>query len=128
MTHQRLEVAREVAQSDAHPDAETVFRGVRKRVPTISLDTVYRTLGEFERLGLVGRINATPGPTRYDANRAPHHHFVCKDCGLIRDLYSVCLDSLPAPEEAGLVGRIEGVEVRFRGVCRECMQEEEEHE
>ena len=44
VTHQRLEIFREVASSTAHPDAETVFRGVRDRLPTVSLDTVYRTL------------------------------------------------------------------------------------
>ena len=44
LTHQRLEIYRAVAQSDDHPDAETVYRRVRTRMPTVSLDTVYRTL------------------------------------------------------------------------------------
>jgi len=36
LTHQRLDVSREVAKSADHPDVETVFRGVRRRVPSIS--------------------------------------------------------------------------------------------
>ena len=44
LTHQRMEIFREVAQTGDHPDAEKVYQGVRKRMPTISLDTVYRTL------------------------------------------------------------------------------------
>jgi Fur family transcriptional regulator, peroxide stress response regulator len=124
VTHQRLEVAYEIARSDSHPDVETIYRGVRERIPTISLDTVYRTLGELERLGLVRRVIATPGPARYDANQAPHHHFVCDRCGLIRDLYSKGLDSVSAPDQTALAGRVEGVEVRFHGVCHECTRKE----
>ena len=128
VTHQRLEVACEIARSDSHPDVETIYRGVRERIPTISLDTVYRTLGELERLGLIGRVIATPGPARYDSNQAPHHHFVCQRCGLIRDLYGECLDSISAPDQTAPVGRVEGVEVRFHGVCHECTRKEPRHE
>jgi len=39
-----MEIFREVAQAGDHPDAEKVFQGVRERMPTVSLDTVYRTL------------------------------------------------------------------------------------
>ena len=53
MTHQRTEVFREVAGAVDHPDAEAVDRRVRKRIPSISLDTVYRSLWLFSELGLV---------------------------------------------------------------------------
>ena len=44
LTHQRMEIYREVAQTGDHPDAEKVYQGVRERLPTLSQDTVYRTL------------------------------------------------------------------------------------
>lgn len=128
VTHQRLEVGREIAQSEAHPDVEAIYRGVRGRIPTISLDTVYRALSELEQLGLVKRVIATPGPARYDANQARHHHFVCQRCGLIRDLYSESLDSITAPEQTAPLGRVEGIEVRFHGVCKECVRREKDRE
>ena len=128
VTHQRLEVGREVAQSDAHPDVEAIYLGVRERIPTISLDTVYRALSELEQLGLVKRVIATPGAARYDANLVRHHHFVCRRCGLIRDLYGDCLDSIGAPEQAASLGRVDGVEVRFHGVCKECARREKDRE
>jgi Fur family peroxide stress response transcriptional regulator len=53
ITHQRTEVFRELARSAAHPDAETLYLWVRRRVPTISRDTVYRTLVALEARGLV---------------------------------------------------------------------------
>jgi Fur family peroxide stress response transcriptional regulator len=126
LTHQRLEVAREIARSEAHPDTETVYREVRARVPTISLDTVYRTLATLEGLGLVARVDATAGPARYDANLDHHHHFVCTRCGLIRDVYHSALDGLEAPDLADELGKVESVRVQLRGLCKRC-QESEEH-
>jgi Fur family transcriptional regulator, peroxide stress response regulator len=128
LTRQRMEIAREVASSEAHPDVESVYRLVRGRIPSLSLDTVYRTLAELDRLGLVCQVNATPGPARYDANRDLHHHYVCRKCGLIRDLYSDSLDSLSPPEPERLPWRVERVEVRFRGLCEECERKEAGHE
>ncbi len=126
LTHQRLEVVREIARSEVHPDTETVYRRVRTRVPTISLDTVYRTLATLEGLGLVARVDATPGPARYDANLHQHHHFVCVRCGLIRDVYHPPFDGLEAPDLAGELGKVESVRVQMRGLCKECQGSEGE--
>jgi Fur family transcriptional regulator, peroxide stress response regulator len=128
LTHQRLEVAREIARSDAHPDVEAIYRGVRDRVPTISLDTVYRTLAALTELRLINRVNATTGPARYDANLTQHHHFVCTRCGLIRDVYHPSLDDLEVPDLADELGKVESVRVQLRGLCRRCQESEESEE
>ena len=120
LTHQRLEVVREIAATDEHPDVETVYRGVRSRVPTISLDTVYRTLRTLENRGLVTRVNATSGPARYDANLEPHHHFVCTRCGMVRDVVDPNLDTVRAPKTTSNIGAVNSVEVQLRGVCKAC--------
>ena len=120
LTHQRIEVVREIAASDEHPDVEHIFRSVRTRVPTISLDTVYRTLATLVELGCVTRTTLTPGPARYDANLEHHHHYVCTRCGTAHDIVDPGLDEVrPSAAAAGL-GRVETVEVRLRGVCVNC--------
>ncbi|HET6350687.1 MAG TPA: transcriptional repressor [Coriobacteriia bacterium] len=124
LTHQRLEVVREVASTDAHPDADQVFRSVRGRVPTISLDTVYRTLGTLTDLGLVSRVQGVTSAVRFDANSTHHHHFVCSRCGRIDDVESSALDGVSLPADVGHFGSVDVVEVRFRGVCRACAEEE----
>jgi Fur family peroxide stress response transcriptional regulator len=128
LTHQRLEVAREIASSDTHPDVETIYQGVRKRVPTVSLDTVYRTLGALVELGLVNRVGTTSGPTRYDANRERHHHFVCTRCGLISDLNSTAFNGIKAPVEISALGTVESIKVQLRGICEECKRKESNSE
>ena len=122
LTHQRMEVVREIASADDHPDVERIFRNVRTRIPTISLDTVYRTLGTLTELGCVARTTLTQGPARYDANLAHHHHFVCTRCGGARDIVDTALDAVRASEGVAGLGRVEAVEVKLRGVCTECEQ------
>ena len=124
LTHQRLEIARVVAADETHPDAETVYRAVRERVPTISLDTVYRTLATLAERGLISRVMFTPGPARYDANAARHHHFVCTRCGLIRDVQDADLDAVKPTADVARIGRPEAVSVQFRGVCAACQSKE----
>ncbi len=125
VTHQRLEIFREVASTEEHPGAETIFTRVRTRIPTISLDTVYRTLSWLERIKLVSRIPVLSERARFDANMKPHHHFVCAKCGLIRDFYSSEADHLPVPEEVASWGRVDSVHVELEGVCTDCLADKE---
>jgi Fur family peroxide stress response transcriptional regulator len=82
LTHQRLEIFREVAASLEHPSAEAVLKAVQPRMPTVSLDTVYRTLWLLNDLGLVSTLGPKRESVRFDANLAHHHHYVCVRCGL----------------------------------------------
>ena len=120
LTHQRIEIFREVALSDEHPDAETVFLGVRSRLPTISLDTVYRALWLFSELGLITRLGPHSDRTRFDANLEQHHHFVCSRCGLTRDFYSEEFNDLKMPDALKILGQIETTHVEVRGICGKC--------
>jgi Fur family peroxide stress response transcriptional regulator len=119
LTHQRLEIFRELAKSGDHPDAETIYKGVRERVPPVSLDTVYRTLWLLLDLGLINTL----GPrdrVRFDANTSPHHHFICKKCGMTRDFYSDEFDRLKVPAAVKILGQVHTTRMELRGVCRRC--------
>jgi Fur family transcriptional regulator, peroxide stress response regulator len=120
LTHQRMEVFRELAGADDHPDAETIYRGVSRRVPAISRDTVYRTLATLEERGLVRKAEILASKGRYDANMDRHHHFVCTECGLVRDFYSETLDELPLPKSVKTLGHVESAHVQLRGICSKC--------
>ena len=122
-THQRTEILRELAGTEAHPNAETVYRNVRKRMPAISLDTVYRTLTLFEEKGVIVRMGAMKERARFDANTSRHHHFVCMQCGLVRDFYGEAFNSLKAPQEVPDMGCVDSVYVELRGLCRTCRKQ-----
>lgn len=124
LTHQRIEIFREVVQTEDHPDADQIFQRVRDRLPTVSLDTVYRTLWLLNDLGLVVTLGSSRERTRFDANLNSHHHFVCGQCGLTRDFYSTDLDNIILPDSVVSLGKIETTHVEVRGVCRECSEQE----
>lgn len=108
-----------MASTDAHPDADDVFRIVRERISTISLDTVYRTLGTLTDLGPVNRVVGVKGAARFDANTAHRRHFACSRCGRIDELRAPVLtgSGFRGPRARTATST---VEVRFSGVCHEC--------
>lgn len=118
VTHQRLEIFREVASTGEHPDADTIFQGVRKRLPTVSHDTVYRTLASLEEMRLLSRVDPVRGGSRFDANCDKHHHFVCTTCGKIEDIYLAYEPPLPRGIEN--LGEVESLHLQVRGTCQNC--------
>ena len=123
LTHQRLEIFREIAASVEHPDAETVFRGVQARIPTVSLDTVYRTLWLLDGLGLITTLGPRRESVRFDPNLEHHHHYVCVQCGLAKDFESAELNVLTIPASVKKFGSVMATHVEVRGLCGACTKE-----
>ena len=120
-TRQRALVYEIVAASPAHPTAEWVYARARRRMPRISLGTVYRNLQVLAREGRIRALDAFGRTTRYDADLSTHHHFVCTGCGAIRDV--------PKPPEEDERLRelfaipdftITGHRLEFEGRCAQC--------
>jgi Fur family transcriptional regulator, peroxide stress response regulator len=126
LTHQRIEVFREVASSLEHPNAETVFRAMHARMPTVSLDTVYRTLWMLNDLGLVSTLGSRRESVRFDANPDKHHHYVCIRCGMARDFESADLQALRLPDTLSELGSVLSTHVEVRGICERCAKEAED--
>src|SRR5215472_13340123 len=75
LTGPRRVVLEVVRATDSHPTAEWVHGMVRRRLPRVSLGTVYRNLRILVASGLVKEL---PGPhARFDGNVSEHHHFTC---------------------------------------------------
>jgi Fur family peroxide stress response transcriptional regulator len=125
VTHQRLEIFLEVVDAADHPSAEDVFRRVQVRIPTVSLDTVYRTLSTFDKQSLITRVNFFEDKTRFDPKTNQHHHLVCRKCRSVMDLYWQEIDAVSFPSETYEWGRVDGRRVQLIGLCSKCLSEEE---
>ena len=108
--------------TETHPTAEWVHRHVRRRLPRVSLGTVYRNLRLLVDQGLAAEI---PGPhARFDANLDAHHHFTCVRCGRIVDVDG----PLAEPQAEALRVRIAARtglaithhRIEFFGRCPQC--------
>jgi Fur family peroxide stress response transcriptional regulator len=122
LTPQRLEIFRVLARSEEHPSAESTLREVQGRMPTVSLDTVYRTLWMLHDLGLVTTLGSSSSGVRFDPNSSKHHHYVCVQCDLVRDFESEELDTLVLPDTVRRFGSVTDAQVEVRGLCAKCQR------
>ena len=122
LTHQRVEVLREVARHDGHPSADAILDGVKSRIPTVSVDTVYRTLWLLTDLGLIATLGPRRDAVRFDANLSPHHHYVCERCGVVSDVQNINLAGLKIEETLESLGSVLSAYLEIRGVCAACTE------
>lgn len=120
LTQQRLEILRTVLEHGGHPSAEEVYRRVRPVLPTVSLDTVYRALMLFERIGIISRVEILDDRSRFEPKNSPHHHLVCVLCRSIEDFSSPEADRI-VPPESGKWGKVLSNHLELRGICRACL-------
>jgi Fe2+ or Zn2+ uptake regulation protein len=119
LTDQRRLILTVVQATDSHPTAEWVHVAVRRRLPRVSLATVYRNLRLLARHGLLAEIQG--GPTiRFDARVHRHHHFTCSACGRIFDLDEPVDSRLDARVAARTGFRVSHHRIDFFGRCGRC--------
>ena len=121
LTPQRRVIAEVMEGDHVHLTAEEVLERARRRLPEVSLATVYNTLNELVSMGQVQQVDPGVGPTRYDPNTQDgHHHLVCLKCGDLRDVHPEGLDGLELPRPQRYGYRIVNREVLFQGYCTDC--------
>lgn len=124
LTHQRIEIYRELAMASDHPAAETLHQRLKKRIPTISLDTIYRTLATLERYGLIRKVQTPDSQARFEAEMMQHHHLICDKCKQIIDFQWREFDDSPLPDDVADWGRIQYKNIVLHGTCRQCLEQE----
>ena len=121
VTPQRIEIYKYVANSCEHPSAETIFEAVKKQMPNVSIDTVYRTLASLEELGIIFRVDNQLPKARFDADLTPHNHFLCIQCGEVYDIFPESYD-LEIPKESYTFGQVKDANLQVRGICNKCLK------
>ena len=120
LTHQRYKIYLELLQSSDHPAAETLHKRLLLKIPSMSLDTVYRTLSTFEQHGLITRVQTVQSHARFEAKRQHHHHLICSICNEIMDFQWDQFDQSTLPQEIRSWGTISTKQVAVYGVCSRC--------
>ena len=120
LTRQRLAVIDVIAGEKSHPSAATVFAKARKKVPQISLSTVYLTLDVLKRAGLIKELEFDNRDSRYEGDISDHLNLVCSGCGRIEDFKA---PSPPVPSEnveKSTGFRVDSIRLEYYGYCRAC--------
>lgn len=110
-TAQRIAIARLLyGGAPRHATASSLHFEAAQAGCSVSMATVYNTLGEFVRAGLLREVRVDSDRTYFDTNGGPHCHIFDVDTGELRD---APLPTVEAPQ--GLNGvEIVGVDVIFR--------------
>ena len=103
-----------------HPSAEMVYAGLKPEIPDLSLGTVYRNLSLFKQQGLITSVCSVHGTERFDAETAPHVHFVCDHCDRVLDLEQITIPEALTHQVDDTGCRVSACSLTFTGICREC--------
>ena len=127
VTPQRLAIAEAVLNSTDHPSVQQIYERVRDHFPSMTLATIYSTLGVLEKSGLIQELPFAK-LSRYESNLEPHVNLVCVKCGNVVDTHLgqeavLRLKSLISQESNFDVA---WQRVDFHGWCRRCAAEREE--
>jgi Fe2+ or Zn2+ uptake regulation protein len=105
-----------------HRSADELVLALRRSGYHHARTTVYNALDDLARAGLVRAAPVDAGALHYESAGPPHHHFVCRSCGVIVNVpVADDLASRPLPEVEG--GVAEELDVVYRGACEACAAE-----
>lgn len=85
-SRKRQAILEALCATKEHPTAEMLYQQLKADYPELSLGTVYRNLGVLAEEGLAVSVCRVAGQERYDADTAPHAHFVCRRCRKVMDM------------------------------------------
>ncbi len=119
---QKEEVLKTVQELCNHPDAKDIHKEVKKRIPNVSLGTVYRNLSALADEGLIKKVRLENGNDRFDKTLSNHNHVICVKCGKMCDV-NVLLNTSEIDEIEEETGfKITNSNFNINGICKDCME------
>ena len=121
VTHQKTMIYMALLDSLDHPSPEQVFNKLKHTVHGLSLDTVYRTLSAFNKMGLIDLVEGYGTARRFDPKLEKHHHFQCRKCST-----TYCMEEIPVQEYELPEGfKMLENQLLILGICKNCLYEME---
>lgn len=120
VTPQRIEVYKQLISTEGHPSAEILYKKVKKAFPSISFDTVNRTLLTLGQMGAASIVEGSGEVRRFDGNTDKHQHFKCIKCKRIVDFYYKPFDNIKLPPKLIRKFKVLKKTVYLEGICDLC--------
>ena len=111
-TRQRLTLGALLFEGeDRHVTAELLHAEAAAIGHHVSLATVYNTLHQFTRAGLLRELAINGAKAYFDTNTSNHNHFFFESEGELRDIpaNSIRVDGVPEPPEGTEISHIDVV-------------------
>ncbi len=120
MTKQRKAILEVLKNTNSHPTADEIYEEVKKKIPNISLGTIYRNLNVLEEMDEIMVLDYGSTYSRFDGCADNHYHFKCKECENVFDLDMEILDNLERNVEESFPFSVEAHRLEFYGLCPDC--------
>jgi Fe2+ or Zn2+ uptake regulation protein len=120
MTHQRELILEELGNCHNHPTADALYERIKKKLPRISLATVYRNLEILSEAGMIRKLEISGRQKRFDREIEQHDHVFCVQCRRVDDIKFDQSRLLSLDEEHSQGYTISGCRVEFFGICPQC--------
>jgi len=120
MTRQRQVILEELRATDQHPSADALHERVKKKLPRISLGTIYRNLEILTELGEIQTIALAGSLKRFDGIPHNHYHMRCMRCDRLVDAPMDVVDSLERVLQEKTEFRVLSHQLEFIGICPDC--------
>ena len=119
-TQQRRIILEELRKVSSHPTATDLYEIVRRRIPKISLGTVYRNLELLSQRGTIQKLTLGGAEARFDGNPDDHYHVRCVRCGQVGDVLGTPGETVPRQPRQVNGYEILGHRLEYVGICPDC--------
>lgn len=127
LTPQRLAILDVLVEKNLlHPSARTIYDGAKRKIKGLSLSTVYFTLNELSKHGIIKTLEFDKMENRYEANLTDHINLVCKECHGIMDCrIPVVIDSREVTRKTKF--QVTDTRLEYYGYCQKCRRKLSRH-
>jgi Fur family ferric uptake transcriptional regulator len=122
-TRQREVILEELRKLSSHPTAVGLYEIVRRRLPSISLGTVYRNLELLAAMGTIQKLDLAGSQARFDGNPDRHHHVRCTRCGRVDDVCGASLDLAKLGSDDCGGYELLAYRLELIGICPRCREQ-----
>ena len=109
-TRQRLSLAKMLFdECDQHVTADSLYNKALSNGVSVSLATVYNTLNQFTKKGLLRHIIVDSNSSYFDTNTSHHHHFFFEETGQLKDIPSnvIKIHGIPSLPDGATIDSID---------------------
>ncbi len=121
LTPQRVLLFDIIQHNHGHLHVEELYKIARKKDSSINLSTVYRTMNEFKKAGVVHELHLEEDHHHYETGeKEAHHHLICGKCGTVIDFLWKKIDAIKKDIAKKYDYSIYHVRLQATGLCQRC--------
>jgi len=127
ITPKRKSIIKFFMKNNIYSTPEDVWINLKKNFKKIGLPTVYRNLAEFEKIGILTKIEGEEKRMYYGLCKAEnpfshHHHIVCIKCHKVGLVESFNFNKIIEKIEKLSGFKVISHSLQIKGICENCLR------